>query len=1436
MSNSRSDELALNDLTIGGDNSSGAFTPAVQVAASRGAFFRKAGVTKADVVNDVQNITVSTISIALVDEASTARAAELVLTQNLSSEASLARVHEVDISNTLVAKASTARAAELVLTQNLSTEVVDRTNAVSTCLATAQSYTDQKIGDLINGAPGVLDTLKELADALGGDQNFATTMLNNYSTLSGAISNEVVRAGSYETVLSTSISAEVVDRVVTVSTEMSRAVAAELSLSTRVSTETSVSRSAELSLGTSVSAEATTARAAELSLTTRVSAETVRAVGAELSLTTRVSTEEVARAAGDLSLQTRFSGEVSAEISRAGVAELSLGTAVSAEATAARAAELSLQSRFSIEVFNEASTARSAELSLTTRMSIEEDTRATAIASAISTEVVDRNNAISTAASATLAGANQYTDGALSTEILNRNAAISVALASANSYTDGSVNSLSTAIAQDIDDLSVETSTNLSTAIATEVISRNSAISTAVNGLSAAVSMALADEASTARSAEISLAVLLSNQISMTINDISSGISTEIYECLTYQNTAGVKFNAIQQAFDVIFDAIDIEKYQGSAPDYFHYDATLQNNGGSPAPTPAYVDIQINDSVQGTIVSGQNISYNNDLNFTINLINNGTSPSYSLAYSVEMDGVLQNTYSTNIFTIPVLYDNVNHLYTIKLINTSSNSVVLSKSFNWISVIDNVVWTLNSYNGNVNVSPYINETAINSSTYTITEQNNFIFSVNKNISGFTSVININAGGYTSINGTNGIFGALESTTFDKNVDIPITLSIVNSVTNSVITSLSLNIHWVQVTLQAKMATYFETTQLTIMNQDIDENGNIYMIGSYISGSTVTLKNASGTTPVNSDITLPSSVFNEAFIVKYNSSGVVQWATSINGTSNDVGNSITLDSDNNIYIIGRYNSTSTITLKNASGISQVNSDITLPAANAAFIVKYNSSGVVQWATSIDGTGNDIGNSITLDSDNNIYVTGGYNSTSTITLKNASGISQVNSDITLPAANAAFIVKYNSSGVAQWATSIDGTFSDSGNSITLDSDNNIYVAGRYYSTSTTILKNASGISQVNSDITLPSSLLNAAFIVKYNSSGVAQWATSIDGTGNDIGNSITLDSDNNIYVTGGYNSTSTITLKNASGISQVNSDITLPAANAAFIVKYNSSGVVQWATSIDGTGNDIGNSITLDSDNNIYVTGGYNSTSTITLKNASGISQVNSDITLPAANAAFIVKYNSSGVAQLATFIKNSYISMISNSCLFKNGDLFVGFSGASSSGTSTTSTIYDSLGNSQIPSQVTLPTVSANRNMGGFVKYHMYDYQQPYDVIMKASLNGGEFLTFEENPKLSFNPNESLQFQAFITKNVTNNRTTDYSMSMSKSSTFDINEGVHGVGKEFINNIPVFTFNKNNFLYNPLSSGEIVYFRLKIIERIDEYDFIIPTTLYFSTIVN
>lgn len=104
---------------------------------------------------------------------------------------------------------------------------------VATALASAESYTDTKIAQLVDAAPALLDTLRELAQAIANDPNFVTTILNDIAKakadlqvevdgLSAALAAEVSRASNEESILQ-----------VAINTEEARAISAEASLDSR---------------------------------------------------------------------------------------------------------------------------------------------------------------------------------------------------------------------------------------------------------------------------------------------------------------------------------------------------------------------------------------------------------------------------------------------------------------------------------------------------------------------------------------------------------------------------------------------------------------------------------------------------------------------------------------------------------------------------------------------------------------------------------------------------------------------------------------------------------------------------------------------------------------------------------------------------------------------------------------------------------------------------------------------------------------------------------------------------------------------------------------------------------------------------------------------------------------------------------------------------
>lgn len=71
-------------------------------------------------------------------------------------------------------------------------------NMLSDGDASLKAYTDTKVSGLVNSAPETLDTLNELASALGNDPNFATTTANQIGLK--ANDNEVVHRAGNETI------------------------------------------------------------------------------------------------------------------------------------------------------------------------------------------------------------------------------------------------------------------------------------------------------------------------------------------------------------------------------------------------------------------------------------------------------------------------------------------------------------------------------------------------------------------------------------------------------------------------------------------------------------------------------------------------------------------------------------------------------------------------------------------------------------------------------------------------------------------------------------------------------------------------------------------------------------------------------------------------------------------------------------------------------------------------------------------------------------------------------------------------------------------------------------------------------------------------------------------------------------------------------------
>jgi hypothetical protein len=229
-------------------------------------------------------------------------------------------------------------------------------------------------------------------------------------------------------------------------------------------------------------------------------------------------------------------------------------------------------------------------------------------------------------------------------------------------------------------------------------------------------------------------------------------------------------------------------------------------------------------------------------------------------------------------------------------------------------------------------------------------------------------------------------------------------------------------------------------------------------------------------------------------------------------------------------------------------------------------------LEWSTFLGGIENESWPAIVLDSNEDIYITGG---TSSSDFPTTAGVY----DTSLDGGGEVFVVKLNSYGTKLlFSTFIGGSdiYGENAFDIVLDSAGNIYIAGNTYSTDFPTTANAYDDSY-NGD-------WGDAFVAKLNNNGTTLlYSTYLGGSDNDGGNGVALDPSGNIYISGNTFSSDFPTTPGAY-------DTWMEGKSAAFVAKLNSSGTVMlYSTFLGGIDRtEIPPGLLLDSSGNAYLTG--------------------------------------------------------------------------------------------------------------------------------------------------------------------------------------------------------------------------------------------------------
>ncbi|MEY4963172.1 MAG: hypothetical protein RLZZ323_491 [Bacteroidota bacterium] len=249
--------------------------------------------------------------------------------------------------------------------------------------------------------------------------------------------------------------------------------------------------------------------------------------------------------------------------------------------------------------------------------------------------------------------------------------------------------------------------------------------------------------------------------------------------------------------------------------------------------------------------------------------------------------------------------------------------------------------------------------------------------------------------------------------------------------------------------------------------------------------------------------------DSFVTKFNPDGTRVWGTYYGGEYADRINQIKVSTNDNVYIGGE-----TLSKTNIATLGSHQQNNVDPIWNNydGFLVKFDPNGVRQWGTYYGDLADERINSITIDLNEYIYISGETTSDKGIATIGSIQQNHINQG-QFPYDG--FIAKFNANGLREWGTYCGGNNRDEIFDSKLDSNGDLIFLG--------ITNSTSGIATPNSYQEKNNG--KDGFLMKFDTNGNKIWGTYFGGNSDDFFYYLGIDASDNLYCFGTTFSTENI-----------------------------------------------------------------------------------------------------------------------------------------------------------------------------------------------------------------------------------------------------------------------------------------------------------------------